>query len=373
MKKNIKNEVASLTAITPEIKEPEGANSPEATPQNENKEEAIATEIAPTTLTYQIIEAKFKTQLTRLQYEDALQKLTSYVITEDNMAEAQNKLTRARRFLNQFETIKSNGKEAALAECRMWDKAFNSLKTPLEQEIARKQTALNEVAQEQARKKETAEKETARIDGIKTAIDNFIIEQSQAIAGCKTNTQLVYIQKMIGSHKANKSRYEEFLSDLVARCEPFNDLIKQQKQTIDDLEKLEKEKLEAEKKGDDATLIELEDKKDELVAKMEETKVVVQETAINQAVKSETVEIARPIYNTIGARRTTWKAMLVTKPDGTLDQKELEKAFKAGLLICTINPEKTRDVLATLKSTNQLKDKTEIIVNGIRYYEEKTY
>lgn len=341
--------------------------SPDPAPNNAGQQ------IARPVVTYEIVEARFRTELTRLQYETALQALTSYQITEDNIAEAQNKLVRAKRFLTKFDDIKTKGKEQALAETRMWDKAFNSLKKPLEDEIAVKQKKLNEVAAEQARKKKEADDEEARKNGIKTAIDNFIIDQSQAIAGCTKREELVTIEKMIGSHKGAKTRYAEFLPDLITRSEALTILIKEQKQTIEHLEQLEKDKKVAEEKGDDGALIALEDKKDELIGKIEETKVIVQETAINQAVKGESVEIARPHFNTIGARRTTWKAMLVKKPEGSLDQKELEKAFKAGLLKCEIDPEKTRTVLDTLKSSGSLKDKTEIIVNGIRYYEEKTY
>lgn len=349
--------------VIPDIPQPENAAATNGASQ----------QLAPPAATYEVVEAKFRKELTRLQYEQALQALIDYEITEDNLAESQNKLTRARRFLTRFEEIKSTGKAPALAETRYWDKAFNELQKPLAAEISKKQAKLNEIAQEQARKRKAADDERERVENIKTDIDNFIIRQSQVIAECKTNADLVNIQKMIGSHKAAKTRYAEFLPDLVARCEPLNDLIKEQKKTIDALEKLEKEKLAAEEKGDDRAIMELEDKKDNLISEIAERKVVVQEVAINQATKSDTVEPARQVFNTIGARRTVWKAMLVTKPDGTLDQKELANAFKAGLLKCEIDPEKTRTVLGTLKSSGSLKDKTEIIVNGIRYYEEKVY
>ena len=322
-------------------------------------------QLAPAVVTYEIVEAKFRMELTRLEYEKALQGLTSYQITEDNIAEAQNKLTRARRFLTQFEAIKSNGKEAALAETRMWDKAFNSLKKPIEDEITIKQKKLNDVAAEQARKKKAADNEEARKNGIKTSIDNFIIEQSQAIAGCKTNPELVNIQKLIGSHKAAKTRYEEFLPDLVTRCEALNVLIKEQKKTIDELEKLEKDKLEAEKTGDDATLIALEDKKDELVSKMEETKVVVQETAINQATKSESVEIARPHYNTIGARRSTWEWEVE-------DIKLLHKKMPH-LVKIVPDEEKINDLLKTKKTDGSFKNVEEEKYFGLRFFLKKTY
>lgn len=336
--------------------------------------EPATTEIAPPVVTYAIVEAKFKQELTRAQYEQALQSLTSYKITVDNMAEAQLKLTLARKFLNNnFDNIKKAGKLPALTECRYWDDAYNSLRGPLAKEIEAKQKILNDIAAEEARKKKAADDEKARVDGIKEAIDNFLIDQAQAIAGCTTSDELVVIEKLIGSHKANKSRYSEFLPNLVERSEALTTLIKDQKKVIANLEELRAKEKEAEEKKDDATLIEIQDKKDELANKIEENKINVQGAAIKQAMKPESVTIATPIYNTISARRTSWKAELVRRPDGELDKKELEKAFKSGLLVCTIDTDKTRDVLNTLKATGSLKDKTEIIVNGIRYYEEKLY
>lgn len=333
------------------------------------------TEVSSPVVTKELVEARFKKELTQQKYEVALQSLTDFKVTEDNIAEAQNKILRGRRFLStNFDTIKTNGKANALAECRMWDAAFNELKKPLEQELEKKQADLNRIATELAERKAKADREKARVEGIKTAIDNFLLEQSQAIAGAKTAAALVTIEKIIGSHKGNKSRYEEFLPDLVAGCEKLTPLIKSQKDTIKQLEELEEAKKKAEKEQDDKTLMELEDKKELLEARRDETKVIVQDVAITEAEKREEVVAATPIHTTISARRTTWKAQLVTKP-GTdeLDPKELKKAFDAGLLICTIDPAKTKTILDTLKSSGTLKGKTEFIVNGIRYFEEKIY
>lgn len=360
--------------------------------QNEQLQTPVATEVAESVkedtpnidlsieknspiITQELIEARFKKELTKKGYEEALQKLTDFKVTEDNIGEAQNKILRGRRFLNNdFEAIKTTGKADALAECRMWDKAFNELQKPLAAELEKKQVDLNRIASELAEKKVIADREKARVDDIRSTIDNFLMEQAQIIAVAKTPGELVTIEKVIGSHKGNKSRYADFLPDLVTGCEKLVPLIKTQKEIIRQLEELEANKKKAEETQDDKTLMELEDKKEILQSRMEENKVVVQDVAITEAESRGQVITATPIHTTISARRTTWEVELVKKP-GTeeLDPKELKKAFDMGLLICTIDPKKAKTVLDTLKSSGSLKGKTEIIVNGVRFFEKKIY
>jgi hypothetical protein len=332
------------------------------------------TEPAPATnngqqpvVTQELITAQFKVGLTRLRYEEALQGFASLKVTEDTIGDVQEKLKKGRGLIRKMDEMKSDLKEKALIECRMWDAAFKSLAAPLEEHLMKIQTNLNRIAQEQARKAEEARKEEQRKADIRTAIDNFILEQSQAIATAKGDTELVRIQKFIGSAKANTTRYQEFLPDLIARCAELNPLINTQKEAIRELRELEEKKKAAEKAGDDATLIAIEEKKEQLNATIDEQKVLVQETAINQATKTSDVVIARPVYNTVKARRSKWKAELKT------DDKSMKTAFNAGLLTCDLDKEKVELLIDTLQQTKQLEGKEEFEINGIRLYLEKLY
>lgn len=319
--------------------------------------------VAPV-VTQQLITASFKMELSRNKFEEALQRFIDLKVTEDNIPDVQDKMKSARGFLRKMETIKSNGKEAALRECRYWDQAFKDLSKPLEEELSKKQSALNTIAAEIQRKQQAAETERQRIAGIRNQMDNFIIEQSQAIAGAKTDDEIVRIQKLIGSNKANKTRYEEFLPEFVERCNALNDLMNSQKETIRELEKLAKQKLEAETKGDDATIIAIQDQEEVLLHKAEENKIVVQEISIKQAESTGAMETARQVYPTVKARHTSWKYELLP------DQKSQEKALKAGLVELTLNDEKVQVLIETLKDTKQINvtDKKELIVNGVRIF-----
>lgn len=318
-------------------------------------------------VTQELVTARMKAELTKVAYEDKLQKFTDLKVTEDNMAIVQMELKAMRGFLRLMDAIKGAGKKPALDRCKMWDNAYNELSGLLEKELAIKQAALNKIATEQARKAEEVRKEEQRKSDIKKTIDDFILDQSQKIASCKTDDQLVYIQKVLGSHKSNASRYQEFLPDLVKRLDELTPLINTQKNAIRQLEQLEKDKLAAEKKGDDAALIEIEDKKEQLTAVVEEQKVLVQETAINQATKTTEVIVAQPVFNTIKSRRSKWKGELKT------DDKSLKAAFNAGLLKCEIDPDKLKLLIETLETTKQLEGKEEFEINGIRLFLEKLY
>lgn len=318
-------------------------------------------------VTQEIVTAQYKVELTKIRYQEALQGFASLIVTEENMKMVQEKMTAGRGLVTKMNNLKIKLKQPAYTICTFWDAAFNDLKAPLEQLLSKIQIDLNRVGAEQARKKAEADKEKERVDGIRTAIDNFILDQSQAIAGCKTAESLVSIEKFIGSHKANKTRYQEFLPDLIARSEELTTLIKSQKETIKQLAELEEKKRLAEAKNDDAGYISITEQEEALTARMEENKVIVQEKAIEQATKPGELITVTPIISTVQARRSKWKGELLT------DQKSIEKAFKAGLLDFTINKDKIEVLINTLQETKQLDGKEELIINGVKLYLEKRY
>lgn len=317
-------------------------------------------------VTQEIVTSRFSLELTKSKYQEALQALTSYQITEDNINDAQEKMKKARAFLKKFDDIKSNGKEEALAECRYWDAAFKSLKEPFEKLITEKNTKLMAVASEIERKRKEKELEDQRIKSINDSIDNFILSTGTAIAEATKDDQLVAIEKLIGSHKANKSRYQEFLPDLVTRCNDLTPILKKQKEAVRKMEELRQQEQDALTSGDDAKVLEMREQQEVVQSSITENKVLIQETAINQAT-APSITTVEAIAPTVSARRTTWKAELLN------DQKSKEKAFKAGMLDCELNSEAVKTTLKTLKDTGALKGLTEYTLNGIRFYEEKLF
>jgi hypothetical protein len=313
-------------------------------------------------ITQEIVTAQFQKKLAAHKYQEALNSLSLFEVTADTLPDAQEKVKKARSFIRTIEAIKTKGKEDALKECRWWDTAFNDLKKPLEQIIADKEKSINDVARKIAEENEKKRKEAERVASIKSQIDQFIFAQTTAITSATSADQLVSIEKLIGSHKANQSRYQEFLPSLIERCEELTPLIKKQKEHIKELEELEKQKAEALANKDDATVLQIQEKEEILQSSIEETKVVIQETAIEGAMSATTPMEVEEVAYVPKARRTSWEFEVV-------DEK---KAFQSGMLVCEINKEKAKAQLDVVKQTIP-KGQEEMVVNGIRYYLKKVF
>lgn len=327
----------------------------EQTPQNE-----VA--VTPVMSTQEVITARFNKSLTALQYQDALQKFTAYKITPDNLPEAQEKMKRVRAFIRKLGEIKDEGKKPSLLEGRMWDTAYKNFLTPLETVLMEKDKALQEVTNKIAEENRQREMERQRVLGIEKDIDNSLLDYSQRIANAKDTPTLVTIEKMLGSLKGNKSRFQEFLPKFVDRCGELTPLIKKQKEVIKELEELEKQRLQAEKDQDDRKLLELQEKQESVTNSFEENKITVQETAIAAAIRPD-IQIATPIPTEIKYRRQSWK----------WEVKDIKTLAKKAphLVIQMPDEEKIDDLLKAKKADGSLKDIDELDYMGIRFYLEK--
>lgn len=135
----------------------------------------------------------------------------------------------------------------------------------------------------------------------------FFIEQSQAIAAAAEPSELVRIEKLIGSHKANSSRYAEFLPLMAAKAANLTDLIKQQKIALKELEGLKSAENAANEIGDDQAVLDSREAQEQITAKISENREVVQSEAISMATNSTVteVEVITPVAPK--PRRQSWK------------------------------------------------------------------
>lgn len=313
-------------------------------------------------LSQEIITAQFRKELMAYQYQQILDDLGAIIVTSDNIDLVQEKIKKARSLQKELEGIKARIKSPYWEICKKYDFSFNSLNLPLNNLIIDKEKRVNEVSRKKVEENQRKEREIERIDRIKKSIEEFVFEQTRNIASATTDIELIAIEKLIGSHKANKSRYEELLPSLVEKCEELTPLIKKQKEHIRELAEIERKKNEALKNGDDREAMELEEKKEAVQSSIEETKIIIQETAIESALSSTDVIEVKEILVTPKPRRTTWEMEIV-------DEK---KAFNSGMLICEINKEKAKAQLEVVKQTLP-KDQEEMTINGIRYYQNKIY
>lgn len=311
-----------------------------------------------TKTTAEIVKANFQLELSRLKYQDALTLLVETEVTRENVSEVQQKLKDARRFLTKFDDIKKKGKAEAWAICNWWDDAYNGTKASFESELNIKSQQVAKIASELAEEARVADAEKNRVAAIKQSIDDFFIQQSQAIAAATTPQEIVRIEKLIGSHKGNSSRYQEFLPMLQSKAANLDDLIKDQKVAIKKLEALKTAEKAAEATGDDQAVLDSREAQEELAAKIHENREVVQEKAIGMATQAEVVEPEIIIPIIPKARRSTWKWELI----------DIKAAQKAGLTKTVIDEDQVNEILKKKRENEE-----EVTENGVRYFIERRF
>jgi hypothetical protein len=310
------------------------------------------------------ITGKFNIALTQAGFQKLADKANSLVYTEDNLEAIALFLKDLRKVEKAINETHKEGKSEALKIGRDWDAAKNTFLSQLESVESLPQSKYTKLCQDIEERKRKEALEFQRKENIKQGIENNSVLFAKKIAECTTTQQLTEIERLINLEKSRKEKYMEFLDEAVIRFTELNTLLKDQKETVRKLEEIKRQEEEAIKEQDDEKILQLQQQKEEAEAKIEENKVVVQETAINQSMNTD-IPVAKEVFPTISARRTTWKYEMVS-------EKEVMKKAPE-LLVVSLDDDKVKQTLKTLKDTKQLEGKTELVLNGIRYFEVKTY
>ena len=149
---------------------------------------------------------------------------------------------------------------------------------------------------------------------------------------------------------------------LIERSNELTSKIKEQKDLVKELERVTLEQKQALEDGDDEKVQELLGKSEILEAKIEENTILVQETASKSVILTE---IVAPEIDMPNTRRKSWKFEIV-------DVKEVMKK-RPELLDVSLNHKAVNEVLRTMKDTGVLNGKTELILNGIRFFIDVNY
>jgi len=191
-------------------------------------------------------------------------------------------------------------------------------------------------------------------------IDNFFINQSQAVAAAKTPEELVKIEKLIGSHR-RAARYDGFYDLMDAKAANLTDLIKSQKDAIKKLEALKTAEKAAELAGDDQTVLDSREAQEQIADKISENREVVQEKAIHMATASEVTEVEVIAPTAPRPRRTAVKWMITNEA----------QANRCGYMKLVPDEEKIEEYLKTVNRKSL--EEADLNAFGIRIYLEKTY
>jgi len=297
-----------------------------------------------------------------LQYQQLLQEGENLTFTKDGLVEQGASLKTLRSVQKKLGDIEN----PYTANWKAWNEARKSLLTPVEELLNRKVNEYKKLALEIEADKKKAEQEKERVSGIKQAIDSFFIAQSQAIAGAKTLGELTAIEKIIGSHKANKARYAEFLPDLVGKAENLTPLIKQQKDNIRKLEAVKEAEAKATESGDDQAVLDAREAQESLQNKFDEVNIKAQEQAVGMATRVETVVVPEVVLPAAPKpRRTTfeWECY-----DIDLLHKKMPH-----LVTLTPNKDKLDELVTTKRLKGAFKETESIDFFGVKLFIKKSF
>lgn len=328
----------------------------------ENKQEGQ--EMPKTNLIPAVIESKLGLDLMKAEgnYQQVLKQVLEYDVTTDNFEEAQALNKKIISFLSFGENHRAEEKKPYLEAGRVIDAAHKKFLTPFEEAKTQLQKKINVVGKKIEEAAKRALEEQQRIDGLKNAINSFILTFSAQIASATTNERLISIERIINLEKANKSRYQDHLPLLIERCNELTTKIKEQKELIKELERVEEEKNKALETGNDEQAQGLLEKSALLEAKIEENSILVQETASKSVILTE---IVAPEVEMPSTRRKSWKYEVQ-------DIKETMKK-RPDLLDVSLNHKAVSEVLKTLKDTGVLNGRSEYVLNGIRFFQDVNY
>jgi hypothetical protein len=299
----------------------------------------------------------------QLGIQDLANRESKLVYNEDSIETIKSFLEDVRKAKKVISDTHKEIKEPILRQSQEIDASKREMEASVDvfgNPASQKYTKLCEDIADKIRKQQQEEQRKQLIqEGIGSNMINF----STKIANCKTNAELLKVESLINLEKSYKTKYAEFLDVAVEKFNSLTVLIKAQKENIKEFEKLEKERLDAEKKGNDEALLAIQEKQETLNNKTEELKVTVQETAINQS--STTVTTAQEILPTVKARRSAWS----WKP---VDLAKTAKSCPSWVEMQTVD-EKIDEFMKASKEQWIADGKDSLIINGIEFYLKVTY
>jgi hypothetical protein len=318
----------------------------------------------PVSLTPEIVRSKMQIVLTKT--EQSIQALhdkkKELVFNEDNLEVIKNYLDGCRKINKTVEDERTKMKEPYLQGGRTVDAGAKLISVEVDGLIADVDNQYQKLCKEVAEKQRLAKEAEDRELKIRGEMDTFRLEYSVIISNAKTSAELVAIERLINLETGKASKYFEFLPEFKTSCEPIRGQLTAQKEKVRVLEDLEKQQQEAAKNENDEVFLEIEEKKEQIIAQVEENKVTIQEVASNQAQKTTTS--ATQVFAKIptGGRKL-WKWRLV-------DEKS---ATKSGLTLVVPNEAAIKDILAGKRDSWNEKKLEKVVENGIEYYVDQKF
>lgn len=312
-----------------------------------------------------VVRAKFNSELIKAGFSAMEKASMELVFNEDHVQEISDFLAKLRKLETRVDSVHKEGKEKALKECNLWDRTKRFF---LDDKIGAVKKSVYpryvKLCKDIKDKEELLQKEAQRRSDTIRYIEDKVVQFVSQIAGTEDIDSLISVERFINLEKTRKDRYynDELMAYAKDKYEILTSALTTQKENIRKMNALLQKKDNVETNEELDIILEQEEViKNNISSNINN----VQADIAEEMVSSGYAVTPEYIPTTVKARRTTWKFELV----------DTDKAFKKSpeLLDISLNNEKTKAVLATLKSTGVLDEKDEYILNGVRYFEEKTF
>lgn len=316
----------------------------------------------PAQITKELVKASFNLDTTRLNYFKVLQSTKNIVWTRENINE--DLLSPAKLVASKLTDRKEVYKRPHIEAGKIIQAEYNSVFNPLNDEISLKAAEKKKLADQIQKEQDEANAEIERLKNIRYTMINFIQTVSNDISESSTDSQIVLIEKKIGSEISRKTFYSDYFEDFKSQCEELKPLIKKQKDYIKFLISLEKSKLDAMSKGDESKAVDLRQQAEDLKDIIEEGKLRIQQKAFEQVENSD-INVGIPIDTAPDATRTMWK--------WKVDDVQILFKKRPDLVDLVPNKEIIDSILRSMRETGELKGKREEKLYGITFYQDKSY
>lgn len=316
----------------------------------------------PAQVTKELVKADFNIELTRLNYQQVVQSVASIQWTRENID--QDLLAPGNIVAKKLTEKKDALKRPHIDAGKVIQNEYNGVFNPLNEILSVKANERKQLALQIQKEVDDANREIDRVNGIKQTMAAFISNITNEITNSDNEKMIAAAEMRIGSEVARKNIYQELLPELKEQCEGLKPLIKNQKEYIKTLKQLEKSQGAAMAKGDDDAAVELREKAEQMKETIEENKIRLQEKAFEAVENSDTV-VGVPTAVAPKATRTWW----------TWEVPDPELAYKKNQDNIDLVPNKTKidAMLAELKENGSTEGKREVVIDGIRFYEEKSF
>lgn len=311
----------------------------------------------------ELLKTGHKAELTKagLDYLKILQGIEAAVVTDETLEAAQESAAKYRKEVKKAKDTLKAKVDIKYKAYKEDQEAAKSLTDPLDNAIDAFSKRIEAVAVKRREEEQRLAAEKAKEAATRSRITEFVLRATNKIADAKSDAELVDIEKIINLEKTRSSVYGSLLEEFVKATEPLTNLLKNQKESLRNLKKLDSELEAVLGSGNDAAAIDLQDKKEVLQAGIEQNTYDIRQMAAS-TYTPQYEQVAAP---TVRARLSRWSYDLVDK------KKALEKAPDS--VEVTVRASYAKLILDKHKDEWKKEGLREKTIDGIRYYLDERY